>query len=63
MLDEVDKWYQATKILDNHKRNTLEEASPKRLLFFSSGCADDHLSGDLKIHDNYYVNLLVYLGV
>lgn len=27
MLDEVDKWYQATKILDNHKRNTLEEAN------------------------------------
>ena len=27
MLDEVDKWYQATKILDNHKRNTLAEAN------------------------------------
>lgn len=27
MLDEVDKWYQASKILANHKRNTQEEAN------------------------------------
>ena len=27
MLDELDKWYQASKILANHKKNTVEEAN------------------------------------
>lgn len=27
MLDELDKWYQASKILSNHKKNTVEEAN------------------------------------
>lgn len=27
MLDELDKWYEASKILSNHKKNTIEEAN------------------------------------
>jgi len=27
MVDELDKWYQASKILSNHKKNTVEEAN------------------------------------